>query len=645
MLLFAAWIGLVTDFAGSRPAVWFSFAAVSVAVCAVLHFIPQRKDYSVSFLFSLVLICSGALQVFNLPWLKPAYFLFIIVCSAFYGTNTMLGLSLLMPLLGLKAFIKGNTLEEAAFWSLVIAAAALSGFFFDRLRREKEKAVASYSTLRDNARNIALDTGMESLSSDEIMSHYFASVLKTDEEIMEMLLTVRHAVLADSVNLFTLRDNAYSLRCSTAEKDGIIITGKGIISSCIRDKKVYSSGELTEKDTDLGYIRPGKVSSIIAAPLMDGPTVTGVLSADSARYQAFNETEKNTVKMFANHLVRIMERERIYLMIKRDIFGLKVLREESSNLVSSLNTEVVVRKLCEGAGKISAAQIFFFMAKGKQFELMPYAGDAGREGKLFDLRGTFINMVVENRQPIYMSDVTGYRGPVMPFKVDDARSVYAVPMLYESSLLGLFVMLGRKNDELDPFQTDMLKVLCNQAATSLANAKLHAEIEKLATTDGLTGLFNHRVFQERLSEELRRQNRFAKPVSLLLTDIDFFKKINDTYGHPVGDIVLKGVSKIIGESIREIDIASRYGGEEFAVILPGTEGEGATNIAERLRKAVMDKEFSADGKSFHVTISIGIAIYPSDAKSKEELIERADQALYNAKHGGRNRTVLRSAIG
>jgi diguanylate cyclase (GGDEF)-like protein len=237
-----------------------------------------------------------------------------------------------------------------------------------------------------------------------------------------------------------------------------------------------------------------------------------------------------------------------------------------------------------------------------------------------------------------------YRVPIMPFETKNVRSVIAIPMLYESELLGLFVMLSEKRDFLDTFQIGLLEILCNQAAISIANAKLHAEIEKLATTDGLTGLYNHRRFQEKLSDEFRRLNRYSSPVSLILADIDYFKKVNDTYGHPAGDLVLKGVSKIIREQIRDMDVPARYGGEEFAVILPGTEAEGAKNIAERLRRAVMDTTFSPDGKSLQVTISIGIATAPFDAKNKEELIERADKALYHAKHNGRNQTVIWGSI-
>ena len=185
------------------------------------------------------------------------------------------------------------------------------------------------------------------------------------------------------------------------------------------------------------------------------------------------------------------------------------MNEESANLVSSLNLNVIAEKLCEGAEKIASSHAFFFMVSGKQFELIhttdsisPDRVGAGNK-TIFDLKGAFINIAVENRQPIYMADMKDYRASVLPFSAENIRSIFVIPLIYESKLLGLFVMSSGKADFLDTFQMELLKVMCNQAATSIANAKLHAEIEKLATTDGLTGLFNHRVFQEKLSEELK----------------------------------------------------------------------------------------------------------------------------------------------
>jgi diguanylate cyclase (GGDEF)-like protein len=645
LLLVLSWLGLLADFPLTRPAFWFSFSASTVVLCAVLHFTRRRKEFSVEFLFSLALFATGLMNARGLPWLKPAYFPVIVLATTVYSLRTVASLSLLLPFLELRSFISGvRPVEEIAFWGFLAATAVVSSVLLGRLRREKDDAVASLDDIEAHARNISPEAGMESLEDGELMSHHFSLMLKTDEEIGEILLTVKQAVLADAVNLFVPNGNGCSLRCSTEEKANVVVTSGGIIASGMRDKKVYTCGDVKDGEVELGYQRNGRIASVIAVPVLDGPTAAGILTVDSSRYQAFNEMEKNTVVMFARHVVRVLERERIYMLIKRDTFGLKTLREESSNLVSSLRADIVAAKLCEGAKKIASSQAFFFVSEGGGFRLMSGERGMGVQGVL-DLKGTFISMAVQNREAVYLSDVTGCRVPLMPFRTGEVRAILAVPMFYETNFTGLFVLLSDKKGFLDTLQIDLLKVMCNHASTSIANAKLHSEIEKMATTDGLTGLLNHRLFQEKLTGEFKRLNRLSGPLSLLLADIDHFKKVNDTYGHPAGDLVLKGVSGVIRETIRDIDIPARYGGEEFAVILPGTDAVGAQKIAERLRKAVMAKTFTADGKSLKVTVSIGIATSPENSESKEGLIEKADQALYYAKNNGRNKAVIWAETG
>jgi diguanylate cyclase (GGDEF)-like protein len=160
--------------------------------------------------------------------------------------------------------------------------------------------------------------------------------------------------------------------------------------------------------------------------------------------------------------------------------------------------------------------------------------------------------------------------------------------------------------------------------------------------DGLTGLYNHRYFQENLSSELLKSQRFRYKVSLLMIDIDHFKIFNDRYGHPQGDSTLREISQIIKQTIRAYDVPARYGGEEFTVVLPYADHDQALRVAERMRKAVM--AYSAPGRTprerLRVTVSIGVASYPANARTKAELIDRADQALYLAKSEGRNRVCL-----
>ncbi len=176
------------------------------------------------------------------------------------------------------------------------------------------------------------------------------------------------------------------------------------------------------------------------------------------------------------------------------------------------------------------------------------------------------------------------------------------------------------------------------------------ELEKLSITDGLTGLYNRRHFEERLHHEFQRSQRYSDPVSLIMLDLDHFKHVNDRYGHPCGDEVLRETGRLIRESIREPDICARYGGEEFAVILPKTHLQGALAVAQRVFSRLSKKRYSVEApdsgqqEELRVTASLGIAFYPSkDVTGPEQLLKFADEALYRAKSEGRNAICLHQA--
>lgn len=651
------WFGLLKGLPEARPFFWFPACLANAALSFFLARREKKEELAVAFLLTGLLFPAGIIQALQLTRLVPVFFPLVVVMTFFFSLPAVLIalllfsfqilLSSVAKLPGLHPFLDmTDPVQAGLLAAFLMMTAGVSSFMVGRLQTARDQAEQAFATIRRNARAIAHETELESLSSEETLSHYYASIVQTDEEIRELLGTIKQAVFADSASLFVPDRNGFALRSTTGAEGELEVTGGGIVGACFRDKKPASFSELDEKKTPPGYRKELKVVSLIAVPILDGSLLVGVLTVDSSRQYAFNLPEKDHAERVAVQLVRILGRERIYIHIKRDSAGLRILKEESSSLVSAdLDRGKIARRLCEGVGNISPAQIFFFAGSGPLYELVYHDTARNYENRRVSFDATIINFALENRHRFYVSDVKDYKIPLMPFETGVARSVLAIPMLSGKKLLGVLVMLSEQVDFLESLQISLLEILCNQASTLLANAELHAEIDRLATTDGLTGLFNHRVFQEKLTDELKRQKRTAGPFALMLTDIDFFKKVNDTYGHPVGDIVLKGVSKVIRESLRDMDIPARYGGEEFAVILPRTDGPGARIIAERLRQAVQEKTFNADNKSFKVSISIGIAVSPVDAKRKEELIEKADQALYHAKHNGRNQSVLWSSIG
>lgn len=213
----------------------------------------------------------------------------------------------------------------------------------------------------------------------------------------------------------------------------------------------------------------------------------------------------------------------------------------------------------------------------------------------------------------------------------DGATFAVVPLLSERKMVGALAVEGLQRTAFERFV-----ILSTQFALDLRRVLLYEMVEKLAISDSLTGLYVRRYFHERLEEELQRSRKYGFEVAFIMIDIDDFKKCNDTYGHMVGDVVIKDIARIIRESVRDIDVVSRYGGEEFAIALPETGRESARQVAERLRKKVERTVFAAYDEKLELTVSLGIAVYPQDASSTTDILERADQALYTAKKSGKN---------
>lgn len=194
---------------------------------------------------------------------------------------------------------------------------------------------------------------------------------------------------------------------------------------------------------------------------------------------------------------------------------------------------------------------------------------------------------------------------------------------------------------LKPFKRTYLRLRVSECA-QLHDLMLEKNrLQRLSLTDPITGLANHRRFQQQLRIDLDRSNRHKRPVSLLMIDVDRFKKFNDKLGHPEGDKLLAGLAKMLLEKVRNIDLVCRYGGEEFTVILPDTASQDAFEVAERLRKYIeLNPYIGTSGKPSKITVSLGVASYPDQATGAESLIQAADQAMYQAKRQGRNQTVV-----
>jgi diguanylate cyclase (GGDEF)-like protein len=223
-------------------------------------------------------------------------------------------------------------------------------------------------------------------------------------------------------------------------------------------------------------------------------------------------------------------------------------------------------------------------------------------------------------------------------KLDSMKIDVMVPLRTDKGVMGLILLtpcgLGHPYGVQD---LHYITRIARFAAISVENSSLFHQ----ATTDRMTGLYSHHFFEKMLDEELERSRRYKSCFSVVMFDIDHFKRFNDAFGHLTGDRIIKEIAKIIARSIRQVDIPARYGGEEFAVILPAVDGKGALVVAERLRKNIGESGFASEAGPLHVTISVGVAEYDSEAHyAATEIIRSADKALYQSKENGRNRVSV-----
>jgi len=324
---------------------------------------------------------------------------------------------------------------------------------------------------------------------------------------------------------------------------------------------------------------------------------------------------------------------RSYVALKREVEHLSTLREITLSLNASLDlneTLTIIANVVHGA--LEVARLTVYEVDEDEGLATPivakYGADLIGRGRLEEdttpIQGTLLQQAYTSRRNVYESS--------------NLRHAIYAPLTADNKSVGVMVLERAPDDE--PFDREddaLYSSLGKQIGSSINNAQLYA----LAVTDGLTGLYVRRYFDLRLDEEFAMGKRYRRCFSLMIFDIDHFKKFNDTHGHQTGDLVLQQFADLIRASTRQTDICCRYGGEEFTVILPETHLGEAETLAEKLRDRVAKQRFEgAGGEKLSVTTSIGVSTYRENIMVPQDLVKVADQALYRAKEKGRNRVEV-----
>ena len=364
--------------------------------------------------------------------------------------------------------------------------------------------------------------------------------------------------------------------------------------------------------------------------------------------RAETELQTQNYREYANLIEAEIRQERAAIDSFREKIvnydQLKVLTEKLSMCLTLEDTSGVLSSQVNTLFGDKDSTIILYLFQSKTGELGLSSSQKGqmrvniksKKGDAFD------QWLVKTMQPLLIEDAKNdFRFDIDRVLPEDSReigSLISAPLMVGNRALGILRVDSPRENHYTTEDLRFLTTIGDLGAVAIENAQLYAHVEQLAITDGLTGLYLRRYLLDRLPEEISRQLRHKGSLAFLMIDLDHFKQYNDRFGHVAGDIVLRAVGKLLAEFFHDPGmLVCRYGGEEFSVLLPDCTPEKALDMAEEIRSAIAAQAITLRREKSRITISIGVAAFPQNAQSHQELIHKADQALYRAKEQGRNR--------
>ncbi len=482
-----------------------------------------------------------------------------------------------------------------------------------------------------------------------------------NELLSNVVYFVSRALKAHTVAVFTydsanqvFKLNTFQSKCFSVISGAQLKLYEGVFGSLGTTKQLFMSGDLSlYHGSELFYYSVKQpVNSVLAVSVMSGEKdLLGFILVDKLEKNAFTDQDKEFLKRFSGIAAALITNVTMRLFQEKAAATFQVFYEASHSLTNTTKTSDVFEVLFAIIPKITPFTRLMsvtFNQTEKSLTIRRIAGEKGNlsEGQQFQLNaGLFFFSATKGRvvkiPDMMVGNTTYYRLFPNEPREPKLRSLIILPVIDEHKKC--IALLSVESDTPGHFTDKLqqtLSILVENASVAYMRAVLFKKMELLATTDGLTGLNNNRSFREKLASEFHRASRYNHNLALLLMDIDHFKSFNDTYGHPVGDLVLKEIAKCITSSIRACDFPARYGGEEFVVIVPETDLKGVMATAERIRKTIEDNVIVSGENRLKVTMSIGCVVYPLFGASEQDLVDSADKALYFSKEHGRNRVTI-----
>ena len=466
------------------------------------------------------------------------------------------------------------------------------------------------------------------------------STFDLDEVLQRILIIARDYFHLQNVAILLIDNDKQHLtmRSQIGGEEGFskvrITIGNGLIGNSAKEKRPLYVPDFAK---DTRYVPRGKKTrSELAIPLMVRDEVVGVLDCQSENPDHFVRETVDLLTLFSTQASMALQNAHLYSLERRRASQLEAINAIARETTVVLDIKNLLSKACEKIQRaFQVSHVSIFLKDEDDLVLRAHHGDLTPSipegGRLPSAKGLLGRSLSESKTLIE-NDIAAIPDYVAIYSETGSRM--CIPLISFGQTLGVLVLDSDRTGSFSTSETQSLESVADICATAVQNAYYVERVKQLAYLDGLTGIFNRRFFELRIEEELERARRFDSGMAVIMVDIDQFKRLNDEFGHLLGDEVLRQVSSIFSQQLRKIDVVCRYGGEEFAILLSQTTHQHALGVAEKLRKMVDTWQFP--GVPRPVTISSGVATSPDHGTTRDELVKAADAGLYAAKQAGRN---------
>ncbi len=480
-----------------------------------------------------------------------------------------------------------------------------------------------------------------------------ASVEEIHQSVHYALELLRRSLDLHTAALLWLNDAGTHLRISELSTgsddihDAPFAAGDGVLGAVLAQRARVSLRGLKPSYKVPYYSGPCPVRALAAIPVLEGETLRGVLALDRLEDEELSPHELEIASQAARFCLRAIQNERVFLQLERAKVEQGKLYRAAQALGAALSEKDVVDAGVRAAREIASFDLAAVTVYDEATRTHEVVAAKSADGKIDDLVGVrfaqnagLVSMVVQNRCALpYRGEYEAGRQVVLSKRLPwpTHPSLLVLPLLMHERALGTLILGAKRRHAFSDAARPTLEVLASHLAVSLSNARMVHKLETMATTDGLTGLFNKRAMLDSAEQKIAAAARFNRKLAVLVVDIDFFKKVNDTHGHDVGDVVIKGLGQVLERQKRNTDVVARFGGEEFVVLCEQTDENGAMLLAERIREELEKTSFRTPNGAVSVTCSVGLSTFPEAGPGWEGLFKAADEALYVSKRSGRNK--------